>query len=172
MTGVALRIDGAEETLADLDAMVARLDRPRPMWDAIGASLVVSTQRRFEEGHGPDGSPWPVSYRAALTGGKTLIDSARLMQSITHIASDSGVEVGTNVLYAAIHQLGGIIRAIGDFLAFTLADGRKIFAKSVTIPARPFLGIDEDDETEILRIAEDYVAGPSTGSGQAAEGAP
>ena len=96
-----------------------------------------------------------------MEGGKTLVDSARLMQSITSNASDTGVEVGTNVLYAAIHQFGGTIRAkTSRGLRFKIGKGRDASwatRQSVTIPARPFLGIDAEDEAEIIQIATDWL---------------
>ena len=181
MTGARIEIPGEGAALAALAAIVDRLDHPYPMYDDIGASLVTSTQRRFEEGRGPDGSPWPKSVRAKMTGGKTLIESARLMNSQTHNASDAGVEVGTNVVYAAIHQLGGVIdQAARQHTIYRRYDERTdelsdlfvkkskanyaedvtIPARKINMPARPFLGIDENDEREILRIAADHVAGP------------
>lgn len=169
--GVSIRVDGSDAASALAGAIAANADEPRALFDEIGLSLVTSTQRRFEMGAGPDGSPWPPSYRA-LAGGKTLIDSARLMQSITHLASESSVEVGTNVLYAAIHQLGGVINAKTEKgLRFRIGESW-VTKQSVTMPARPFLGIDADDETEIGRIAEDWLMGPAAGSGQEAAGAP
>ncbi len=157
--GVGIRIDGKDAALAALGRLVARADRPRGMFERIGASLVTSTQRRFEQGEGPDGSPWPPSIRALVEGGKTLIDSARLMSSITHRASDAGVEVGTNVLYAAVQQFGATITAkSAKALRFKVA-GRWATKQQVTIPPRPFIGLDQDDEREIVAIAQDWLRG-------------
>lgn len=48
-------------------------------------------------------------------------------------------EVGTNLIYAAIHEFGGVIRPInGPFLVFEI-DGQVIRARKVTIPARPYM---------------------------------
>ncbi|MPZ57615.1 MAG: phage virion morphogenesis protein [Rhizobiales bacterium] len=160
--GVRIRVD-AEAALRDLGRMMARAEKPRGMFDAIGASLVTSTQMHFERGTGPDGSPWPPSLRALTEGGKTLIDSAILMQSITFVASDTGVEVGTNILYAAVHQFGATIQAKTDQgLRFKVGD-QWVRKDSVTIPARPFLGLDDADSAEIVHIAEDWLAGEERG---------
>lgn len=170
MVGASIRISakGSAETQAALAAALQGLQKPAPMWDAIGLSLVTSTQRRFEEGRAPDGSPWPPSLRAKLTGGKTLIDSALLMQSITHVASDDGVAVGTNAVHAAVHQFGAtIVPVAAGALKFQLPDGRYIMASKVTIPARPFLGLDDDDEREIVATAEEFASGPLTGGANA-----
>lgn len=178
--GLRIDIDGHSETLAVLAAVAARAEHPRAMFEDIGAALVTSTQRRFEQGRAPDGNPWPPSLRALATGGKTLIESARLMQSITFNASDTRVEVGTNVEYAAIHQRGGTIdqparsaqvhfkthkrtgARLKGFRRVKAADEHRnvvIPAHQVHMPARPFLGIDDDDERAILVIAERFFGG-------------
>ncbi|MDE0203980.1 MAG: phage virion morphogenesis protein [Rhodospirillaceae bacterium] len=123
---------------AALMRIAAVLASPSAVMDQIGRYLVASTLRRFERERAPDGSPWLKSARALAEGGRTLTDTGRLRGSIAHTVTEGGraVEVGSDVLYAAIHQLGG--RA-----------GR---GRRVTLPARPYLGIDEDDRANILRI--------------------
>lgn len=159
MAGMRMEVSGQEAVLAELAGHVARAGNPRGLFENIGMALVVSTQRRFEQGMAPDGFVWPPSYRALAEGGKTLVDSARLMQSITYNASDAGVEVGTNVLYAAVHQLGAtIVAKQADALTFKIGGGW-VSKKQVTIPARPFLGLDEDDGKEIIAIAAEWIAG-------------
>lgn len=178
MSGVRIELTGTEKSLAALAAYASRAENARGMWENIGASLVTSATRRFETGIGPDGSPWPPSIRALAEGGKTLVLSARLMRSNTYIATDRGVEVGTNVVYAAIHQLGGEIHipARNQQIHFKTnkRTGRTRFSKAkratssqtvsigahtVTMPARPWLGIDDNDGREVIRIAEEFVGG-------------
>lgn len=169
MTGISFSVEGTKAALAALAGAVAALDDATPLYDDIGAMLVVSAQERFQTESGPDGSPWPISIRAAMTGGKTLSDTRRLFASITHEASASGVAVGTNVIYAAIHQTGGTIRAkTSKGLRFRAGgNGGWVTKQSVTLPARPFLGLDRDDEKEIAALAEDYLAGLDEGGGDA-----
>lgn len=160
MSGASLGFDGYQEVLDTLEETAAKAERPRELYDQIGAALVVSTEHRFEEEKDPDGDPWPQSMRARFDGGKTLTDTAHLVQSITHEASDDGVAVGTNVPYAAIHQTGGKIEAkSGKALRFRLPGGNGfIFAKSVTMPRRAFLGLDADDGEEIEALCADFLA--------------
>lgn len=169
MAGVRMELGGAEEALGALGAAADRLESPRPLYDEIGAALVVSTQHRFETEQDPEGNPWAQSLRAQLVGGRTLTDTARLVGSLTHEASDEGLAVGTNVIYAAVHQLGAVIKAkTPDGLRFRGAGGDWVRKDQVTIPQRAFLGLDSDDEAEIAAIAGAYVAQPLGG----AEGAP
>lgn len=180
MVGVRLELDldGKEAALAALAGIAERARNPLGMFEQIGMSLVTSTQHRFQEQHGPDGSPWPPSLRALYSQGKTLIKTARLLRSVTFEASARGVEVGSNVIYAAIHQLGGDIRQMARTAVLHFKTnkrtGRSSFAKPgkadrarkaeigarvIRMPARPFLGLDDDDGREIVRIAEDWIAG-------------
>ena len=123
---------------AALERLDAILANPHAAMDRIGRYIVASTLRRFEREREPDSTPWLKSARAIADGGRTLTETGRLRGSIAHAVMDAGhtVEVGSNVVYAAIHQFGG--RA-----------GR---GRRVTIPARPYLGIDERDRDAIARI--------------------
>ena len=163
MADFELRLEGSEKALGKVADAAARVAKPAPLYDLIGAMLVTSTQHRFHRQAGPDGNPWPKSIRAQMQGGRTLFDSGRLEGSITHEASDRGLAVGTNVLYAAIHQFGGTIRAKdGGMLHFTIG-GADIFTREVNMPARPFLGLDAEDEAAIEDIASDYILAPIGG---------
>lgn len=74
------------------------------------------------------------------------IDDAQVLEALEGLREALGgsisVEWGTNVVYAAIHQFGG-------------AAGRK--DRRVTIPARPFLGVSNEDRTELLAIINDHL---------------
>lgn len=136
-----------------------------PAMREIGAALEASTQIRFEREVDPDGARWIASLRAQEEGGQTLTDTARLRNSITWEANRDSVQVGTNVIYAAVHQFGAFIRAkAGGYLKFKIGD-RWSSKRQVKIPARPFLGISEGDRIEIIEILRGHLLPP------AAEGA-
>ena len=68
--------------------------------------------------------------------------------------SATGAAVGTNTIYAATHQFGAEDRTIrakkGKYLRFQTGNGWVTVEKvTVNIPARPFLGISEEDQKEI-----------------------
>lgn len=161
MTGAAITVTVDSARLrAVLGTLASTAGNLKPAFAAIGRSMVISTQQRMKAQHGPDGKAWPPLSPATLlarAGGKrkvfrkdgktlrkpaariiaaaqALLDSGQLRASLTHRADAAGVEVGTNKVYAAIHQFGG-------------PAGR---GKKVTIPARPYLGIDAGDEAMIL----------------------
>lgn len=180
MTGVTLGIDiddrAAQEAFARLIARGAHL---RPVMQDIGPALVQSTQERFDGGIGPDGAAWPPSQRAQKTGGQTLVLSGDLARSITFIAAEDSVEVGTNMVYGAIHQFGGEItnhprsqaihrqydrktdtvrNRFARASSRTFTTWHEVGEHTVFIPARPYLGIDGLDQREILDIITDHLA--------------
>lgn len=154
--------------------------------NAIGAYLVTSTQRRFEKEIGPDGVPWKrLSPRTAnkrigrrRRGFENILRvSRRLEQSVVYAVDDHEIAVGSNVVYAAIQHLGGEIEQperqqtifqnydskSDTFDQRFRKPSRSNFARDVTvkahtisIPGRPYLGIDETDRKEILAIIEDH----------------
>ncbi len=178
MTGVTMKLIGQEAALGELAGYAARARDPRGMYESVGMSLVTSTQHRFETSTAPDGSVWPPSLRVLANGGRTLVLSGRLMRSVTFNASATGVEVGTNVIYAAIHQFGGVIRQAARTAVLHFKTNKRtgqsrfskpgkadrarkaaIGARTITMPARPFIGLDDADDRAILKIAESWIAG-------------
>ena len=58
---------------------------------------------------------------------------------------------------ARIHQFGGVITPVkGKCLAFNLG-GKKVFAKKVTIPARPYVGMSEANKTDMVLTAWEFI---------------
>ncbi len=120
----------------------------------IGLDLRRSTAERFKTQTTPEGKKWAESKSASEDGRKVLTDTARLRNSIKMKASTKGVAIGTNTIYANTHQYGAKDRVIsargGGKLKFKV-NGQWSSKSSVkiNIPARPFLGISEDDMREI-----------------------
>lgn len=117
MAGASIRIEVDDH---DIAAGLARLVEAgadlAPAMDAIGAALLYSTQRRFEAQAKPDGGAWapfaPSTLKrmpARRQPAQLLRDRGRLYGSLTFLADQGGVEVGTNLAYAGIHQFGGEI---------------------------------------------------------------
>lgn len=129
---------------------------------AVAEGLRTSTMERFDKSLSPEGKKWKTSIRAALTGGKTLIKSSVLRTSIRAEADKGGMAVGTNNIYAATHQFGVSHRTIqpknAKVLRFQIG-GKWISTKKVTIsiPARPFLGISEEDDAEIKDMLDEMM---------------
>jgi phage virion morphogenesis protein len=153
----------------DVRALMRRLGRLENI-DLRGANLTLaetlrtSTIQRFKDEEDPEGKPWQSSLRAQEENAKTLTNTAMLRRSIKSSANSSGFAVGTNKKYAATHQFGEEGRTIRARTARGLrfrVGGRWVTKKKVvvTIPARPFLGIGEDDMEEIKETLQELVAG-------------
>lgn len=136
---------------------------PDELLDIWGALLEASTRTRFDTGQGPYGIPWPESYRARTQGGKTLVDKGNLEGSIRYETRPSELEVGVDGVgasskHAATHQFGAVIRPVNaNSLRFKLADGRFVVTDEVIIPARPFLGVDDDDRRDMKETAIEHL---------------
>ncbi|MDE2667550.1 MAG: phage virion morphogenesis protein [Acidobacteriota bacterium] len=142
MAGVLLKLDTKETDWLSsrLRETAAKFNNLQDLMEEIGEHLVSSTLLRFERADSPEGTPWAPwseAYAAKREGGAMLMDSERLAGSITYQAGPEQVEVGSNVIYAAIHQAGG--EDVG-----------------IPIPARPYLGISPDEEIEVLEIISDW----------------
>lgn len=137
---------------AGFTRLAGAMDNTTPVMSAIGTGLVASTHRRFVTQTSPDGAAWAglhPAYRAIKRNSRILTESGRLRGSVNEQAGNDYVRVGTNVIYGAIHQFGGtIVPKNASHLVFRLATG-VVMANSVTLPARPYLGISDDDEEMI-----------------------
>jgi phage gpG-like protein len=150
--------------LPAFDAIVGRLigraANLSPLMSRIGMYGESSTIERFNTETAPDGSRWTPSIRARVEGGKTLTNTARMKQSVTHRSDSNSAEWGSNLIYYGVHQGGATIRAKGGGrLAFRLPGNlRFVSPEEVVLPARPSIGLSGDDETEIVAQGEDYFA--------------
>lgn len=128
-----------------------------PLMQGIATILENSTRERFADEVGPDGEDWEQSLRAKLFGGKTLTKDGHLGDSISSQHSRTTATVGSNRIYAAIHQFGGFIQAKpGKALRFEFAGAgtnTHVTVQNVFIPARPFLGVSDMDSGDV----EDFI---------------
>jgi len=87
-------------------------------------------------------APWSDAYaqslkrRNRITPRSLLVGENNLLTSIQNYTTGEAARVGTNLIYGAIHQFGG--EAVGK-----------------NIPARPYLGISDDNAAEITDLVTD-----------------
>lgn len=155
---ISVKADGERKVVAFLERLRAVTGDASPIWQDIGDILYDGTMERFDREVSPDGVPWQKSWRARLQGGKTLQSTGRLRDSIQLIVQGKKVSVKTNVKYAPVHQFGATIKAkSGKYLNFKTPTGGWVKIRSVTIPARPFLGMSKDDEQGIILAIEAHL---------------
>lgn len=142
-SGVSVKWNNLDKQLLN---MADKITDTHNLLEGIGSMLVRNTEKRFQKEESPSGEKWKKSQRAIRQNGKTLTDSGELKNSISSQVQGKTVQVGTNKEYARIHQFGGEIKPKNKkTLFFETADGKKIIAKKVTMPPRPFIGISDDD---------------------------
>lgn len=155
--GVSLNWGGFDKTLSHA---AGKLSDTKPLMADIGEVLVSGTVKRFREEKDPQGKTWEKSARAKEESGQTLSDTGRLRSSIDYAATSNKVMVGSNVVYARIHQLGGEIKPKkGKKLKFKGRDGNDVFVDKVNIPARPYLGVSSEDLEEVKAVVNDFLKG-------------
>lgn len=156
-----IRLEGDTRAMLRRIRSFSEIDR-RSINAALAQGVRESTLERFRQSKGPDGRRWKSSKRAILEGGKTLVKTAQLRNSI-HARSDaSGFAVGTNAKHAATHQFGEpgrIIRARRKKVLRFQYNGKWVSKKQVRvkIPARPFLGLSDEDMQEMKATVEDFI---------------
>lgn len=165
----------------ELEALIERLGSLRTPLNDIAEYLHISTDARARRQIAPDGTPWaPLSPRtlARKKGNKILRESGALLDTLRHQVSGDELSFGTDRPYGAIHQDGGKIEhaARSQQVYFKEKGGvvgnrfvkrsKSNFAqwvthgaRSVEMPARPYLGLSSEDEAEILEIVSDYLRG-------------
>lgn len=137
----------ASLTTIGLDDAIARLSRldgfeMAELADDAGSLLESSTRERFITKIAPDGAawvPWSEAYDDIREERHSLLvgDSADpLHDSIAFYSAGGEVHVGSNLIYAAHHQIGGDEIGSG-------------------VPARPYLGVSDEDELDL----QDLVTG-------------
>lgn len=112
---------------AEFGRLISRSRNLSPVMRAIARHLHNTTEDAFAQERSPFGPAWKaIKYRQ----GKILQDTGKLAASIARDSGNDYAQLSAGVIYAAIHQFGG-------------QAGR---GKKVTIPARPFMPINQQGE--------------------------
>ena len=99
-------------------------------------AMRYAVAQNFKQGGRPE---WlALKYRSGIP----LNDTGALRQSIYELSDNDTALVGTNMVYAAIHQFGG-----------WAGRNRKVY-----IPARPFLQLTNEDKQDLMDDVQDYFA--------------
>ena len=102
----------------------------------LAGTMRYAVAQNFKQGGRPE---WlALKYRSGIP----LNDTGALRQSIDELSDNDTALVGTNMVYAAIHQFGG-----------WAGRNRKVY-----IPARPFLQLTNEDKQDLMDDVQDYSA--------------
>ena len=190
---VRMIIDDAAVNAA-LDRVAAAGIDTAPLMQRVEGMMLFAVQRRFETETGPDGGKWQrlsprtANKRVGRSGGRKrgynniLRVTGRLYSSISSQSDAGSAEVGTNLAYGRIHQDGGTITQYPQSRTIRLrkVKGRVQFARkahkraterrvsygtrTITIPARPYLGFDDALRGQIVEAADEHFSN-AAGSG-------
>lgn len=142
MSGGALRID--LRRLLPFRKRLAMLSHLRlgRLYEVLGSEVESQTRRRLtEEKTDPDGRPWPEwseSYAQVRPnrGGLLELDGG-LVDSLAYEVEGDAVIVGSNLVYALVHQEGH---------------------DDMGIPARSYLGISDENLDDLGQLVMDFIA--------------
>ncbi|MCD8024873.1 MAG: phage virion morphogenesis protein [Candidatus Gastranaerophilales bacterium] len=143
---IEIKIDNKEVESKLLD-LARKSENLRPLMKNIAGIFTSSTEENFKEEGRPDKwtelSEVTIKKRKEIDKwpGQILQVEGQLASSVSTQYDDNSAVIGSNLPYAAIHQLGG-------------QAGKN---KKVTIPARPYLQLTDDDFDEILDTTENYL---------------
>lgn len=153
MIGYKVTISGDEAVQKALTAVAARVQDMTPLMRQVAQVLKFASEEAFEgEKNASTGASWtrlaPATVRSYVTKTKRrgehpiLQVTGRLAASLTTMVGKAFALIGTNVVYAAIHQFGGFA-------------GRNLRTQ---IPARPYIGLTTTDMSDIEKAAVAFLA--------------
>lgn len=167
MAGIQFTVSlDALAPLAGLSELGHSLTDLTNVMDSIGRELVNSASERIGTTNiGPDGQAWVPSHRVRETGGKTLLKSGLLQRSINSQAAPDHVIVGSNMVYAAVMHFGAEQGEFGAAMGRTEPSTKRPQSQSYftplpwgDIPARPYIGISEEDEMSIRDVVAVHIS--------------
>ena len=143
---IEIKIDNKEVEKALLE-LVSKGENLRPLMKNIAGIMMSVTEDNFKEQGRPD--KWKdlsdktkkIREKKRKWPGQILQVEGMLAASINTQYDDESAIIGSNLAYAAIHQLGGNA-------------GKN---KKVQIPKRPYLNLTDSDYQEILHEAKKFL---------------
>lgn len=160
MSGATLHAEfDGERARRALRAIALAGMQPAVLLKPIGTVLVRGTRDRMAREMDPEGNPWePLQpwYAELKRNSRMLKESGALEGSIVYEIGGREVAVGSKLPYAGVHQFGAVIEPVnGPLLIFHTADGHAWGAATqVFVPARPYLGLSDEDERAVGDVVE------------------
>lgn len=143
---IEIKIDN-KEVLTRLQELASRGENLRPLMKNIAGIMATATEDNFKDEGRPD--KWvdlsettkKQRQKIGKYPGQILQVSGQLASSVSTAYDNNSAVIGSNLAYAAIQQLGG-------------QTGKN---KKITIPARPYLKLTDDNFEEILAETENFL---------------
>ncbi|WP_038906873.1 phage virion morphogenesis protein [Dickeya oryzae] len=160
-----------------LGELIQRLEHREPLMRELAAAMHDAVEENFASQGRPAWAGWSPRYAKKREGGKILQKSGRLATSINEYSDNDSATVGTNVVYARIHQEGGTINiparsqqayyrqhkdgSVGNRFVkkskSNFSQWNTIGEYKIKITARPFLHLTEPDVDGMETTAQTYL---------------
>lgn len=155
MSGVSISIDvaGLERAIGIIGRFVS-IDEAA-LLNVVGAIGEMQTRRRIEqEKTSPDGAAWKPNREGTSI---LLRTGEHLRDSIAFEAGAGTVRWGSSWQFAHVHQHGATITPKSKPALSFMSGGKRRYAKRVTIPARPFVGVSAANLAELDHVVTDFL---------------
>lgn len=173
---INVQVQGLKKLQKKLKAVNDMMRYMKPYWQLVGQYVQRQTiKERFDKEQTPDGQKWKphsemtkkMRAKRHKTGNmKILQDNGELRRSIQYEAGNNYVKVGSVLKYARVHQFGATIKVSKKKRGYLHHRGFHV-GKTIKIPARPFLGITQQEREHIKSMFHSYIKRHITGGGLA-----
>lgn len=165
---ITIELD-SREVLAALADLQGRTDDMTELMDELAGILEDASERAFQNQRDPaTGAPWAelsetTKKRRDDPLGKILQDSGGLVGSLDSEHDSKSATVGFAEKYASTHHFGAKKGQFGTASGAFQFDGESLRPRQVPIPwgdipARPIVGVDESDISEIYSAVQRYIS--------------
>lgn len=144
--------------------LIARARNPEPVLRAMGTTFKSITEGNFNS-MGAEFRPIPWPPLKDPPGKASILQRSTTMAKAFRLSVTSRTATLSNpTIYAPVHQFGATIKPqSAKRLSWVNSGGRRVFAKQVVIPPRPFYPVRNDKltaeaETLIARAGERIMA--------------
>ena len=166
MIDIQFTID-SKELQNQLDQLAERCTQRQPLMRQIAGVMEAGVQDNFAAGGRPQWLPLNANFMGPVKSStkSLLVKSGTLKGSINSLSDNNSAIVGTNVVYAGIHNFGGqtkphVIRPKHKkALKFNGRYVKKVNHPGSKIPKREFLVLTDDEIEEISHTISKYLAG-------------
>ena len=154
MAALVVDVRGIDEVQRRLDTLVRVGADLSPAMRDIGEFLMQSTKDRFAEEEDPEGNTWHPLSDATKAKKRRNIDKIltqdAYLRNVVYQAEGNSVRIGSPMIYAGTHQFGAERGSFGS-------TGRGSPIPWGDIPARPFLGLSDDDRDAVADIIRRFI---------------
>ncbi len=150
MITVELETEELDRVLSQISAGLSDMSG---LMNDLGNYMLVSHQDRMQRGEQPDGQSFAprsqttidIYTRQGKSFGMPLNQSGTMRQQIAFNYGEDWVEIGSNAIQAAVMQFGAEAGSLGPNAPWG------------DIPARPFIGLSGEDESEMIGVVIDWL---------------